>query len=736
MQRLPCSIFGSHMNSANHIWRFATIGGVKRVNLDSGADLLALDTLDQKLWTALSCPVNGLEIDPRTLQLIDTNKDQKIRVPEILAAVKWVLQLLKNPDDLLAGSSILYLDAINTDTKEGKEIYASAKTILNNLGKGNQNFIAIEDTIDTVQIFAGTSFNGDGIITIDSTANHSLKRLIEEICTSIGFLQDRGGKNGIDRTLLETFFDTCTNYYAWQIEAEEKSTEILPFSQDTPTAYAAYLAVKAKIDDYFLRCSLAAFDPNTTDVLNQLNARVASIAHEDLTDKVDEIRNYPLAKIEAGKALNLRVGINPIWQQELKQFSQIIFGSNQETLTETAWNALKNTFTGYEQWRNKETGNEVASLGMERIKEILHSNYKAELAQLIIEDEAICQEAESIMLVNKLAQYNRDLFTLLRNFVSFNDFYMPGKKAIFQSGTLYIDQRSCDLCLQVNDLDRHNNLVSHSGMFLIYCTCVCRSTAKEIIIVAALTNGDIDNLIVGRNALFYDRSGQDWDATVIKIIDNPISIRQAFWTPYRKISQFVRTQINHFAAAQDNKAQLQAASTIHKTTEKIDEQAPANTGKHEVSADKNSSNPTPFDIGKFVGIFAAISLALGALGGALTSIVGGFMSLIWWKMPLALLGVVLLISGPSMLMAYLKLRKRNLAPLLDANGWAINARATVNIRFGNLLTQIASIPLDAELNLNDPFSKQRVPLWKLAIVFGVAIALITYLLIKYWFRFY
>jgi hypothetical protein len=57
------------METNNHIWRFATIGGVKRVNLDSGADLLALETLDQKLWTALSCPVNGLEIDPQTLQL-------------------------------------------------------------------------------------------------------------------------------------------------------------------------------------------------------------------------------------------------------------------------------------------------------------------------------------------------------------------------------------------------------------------------------------------------------------------------------------------------------------------------------------------------------------------------------------------------------------------------------------------------------------------------------------------
>lgn len=711
---------GSDMNSANHIWRFATIGGVKRVNLDSGADLLALETLDQKLWTALSCPVNGLEIDPQTLQLIDTNNDQKIRVPEILAAVKWVLNLLKNPDDLLAGSSYLYLDAINTETIEGKEIYASAKTILNNLGKRDQDYIAIEDTLDIVKIFAGTSFNGDGIITTDSTRRNELQQLIEEICLSVGSKQDRGGKYGIDLELLQTFFEACENYYSWQIEAQEKASEIMPFGIDTPNAHQAYLAVKSKIDDFFLRCNLAAFDPETTNILNQLNARVADIANEDLNFKMDEMRNYPLAKIEAGKALNLKVGINPIWQNELKQFSQILFGSNQETLTETAWHALKVTFTGYEQWRNKETGNEVATLGMFRIKEILHSNYRAELAQLMMEDSALNKEAESIMLVNKLAHYNRDLFTLLRNFVSFNDFYLPGKKAIFQSGTLFIDQRSCDLCLKVNDMDRHNALVSFSGMFLIYCKCVSKSTSEEMIIVAALTNGDIDNLIVGRNALFYDRSGQDWDATIIKIIDNPISIRQAFFTPYRKISNFISTQVNNFAIAQDNKEQLEANNKIIKATENAKE-----------SAEKPTAPATPFDIGKFVGIFAAISLALGALGGALASLIGGFMALIWWKIPLAILGIILLISGPSMLIAYLKLRKRNLAPLLDANGWAINARATVNIKFGNLLTQIASMPIDAELNLNDPFSKKRVKPWKLALFILLTISIISYLIFKY-----
>ena len=34
---------------------------------------------------------------------------------------------------------------------------------------------------------------------------------------------------------------------------------------------------------------------------------------------------------------------------------------------------------------------------------------------------------------------------------------------------------------------------------------------------------------------------------------------------------------------------------------------------------------------------------------------------------------MLAISGPSMLIAWLKLRQRNIGPILDANGWAVNA---------------------------------------------------------------
>lgn len=241
-------------------------------------------------------------------------------------------------------------------------------------------------------------------------------------------------------------------------------------------------------------------------------------------------------------------------------------------------------------------------------------------------------------------------------------------------------------------------------------------------IVAALTDGDIDNIEVGRNAIFYDRNGEDWDATIVKVIDNPISIRQAFWSPYRKISRFVSTQIEKVASAKEKEVDTAAVSGIQKTTAHVE------AGVKSVAA--APAPPQPFDIGKFVGIFAALSLALGAIGTVVASIVMGFLGLVWWKMPIAIFGIVMCISGPSMIIAWLKLRKRNLAPLLDANGWAINARATINITFGNTLTHLASLPDNAKLNLIDPFAKKRKPIIPIIIITIIVLA-ITGLLLWY-----
>jgi hypothetical protein len=81
--------------------------------------------------------------------------------------------------------------------------------------------------------------------------------------------------------------------------------------------------------------------------------------------------------------------------------------------------------------------------------------------------------------------------------------------------------------------------------------------------------------------------------------------------------------------------------------------------------------------------------------------------MLWWQMPLAILGILLLISVPSMILAWLKLRQRNLGPILDANGWAVNARAKINIPFGASLTGIAKLPPNSTRNLSDPFAEKK-----------------------------
>ncbi|MDO8813183.1 MAG: hypothetical protein Q7J38_14305, partial [Gallionella sp.] len=83
-------------------------------------------------------------------------------------------------------------------------------------------------------------------------------------------------------------------------------------------------------------------------------------------------------------------------------------------------------------------------------------------------------------------------------------------------------------------------------------------------------------------------------------------------------------------------------------------------------------------------------------------------------------GLMLLISGPAMLMAWFKLKKRNLGPILDASGWAINARLLINIPFGTSLTGLADLPEGAQRSLVDPFAEKQV-VWPyyLAIAAGI-----------------
>src|SRR5215472_11892119 len=151
----------SQPGSTSKQWRFFRAGGFDQVKLETGADLMALDQLDLKLWVALACPASGLEFDKTTLALIDTDKDGRVRAPELIAAVKWAGSLLKNPDDLLKAAPMLPLAAINDAVPEGKPIASFARQVL---GKSDADSISLDEAGSAAQTFAAKPFNGDGII--------------------------------------------------------------------------------------------------------------------------------------------------------------------------------------------------------------------------------------------------------------------------------------------------------------------------------------------------------------------------------------------------------------------------------------------------------------------------------------------------------------------------------------------------------------------------------------------
>ena len=528
-------------------WKFATIGGNTRVQLTSGEDIRHLGELDQKMWTVLSCPTKGFEMDETSLTLLDLDADGHVKVNEIIAASEWLCSVLKSPDTLLPGKDVLKLDEIQDEA-----ILAVAKEVA-----GEKDEVALADVEAAI-----------AAVTI-----------------------------------------------------EEQPLPEAPYAADI---IAAYKEKEAEYNEYFKKkglekLGLASIDPE---------APVPGIEEKKWKEMGEKI-----AAFEAGTA-----------------------AANEANAAAMA--------AGTAKYRD----------------------------------------------LRKLLYLNRDFYMLLRNYITFQDFYSPKKehKAVFQAGTLIIDQRACHLCMKVHNPAAHGTMAPASGIYLLYCTCTNKQQGKTLEIVAAMTMGETGDLYVGKNAIFYDRDGLDYDAVITKIIDNPISIRQAFWNPYRRLAKWVEDMINKRAAEKDSKMMAEA-------TNKLETTATAETAEKKEALKLSQQ----FDIAKFAGIFAAIGMAVGLIGAALADFFSAFT--VWWHWVVFFVVLLLIISGPSMIMAWLKLRRRNIGPLLNANGWAVNAASLINIPFGATLTDMVKFPI---VKAKDPFADE-VPVWRKCLYWLFCIAVVV-----------
>ena len=637
-------------------WNFFRAGGVWQTRIDTPDDIDNLEKLDRKLWAALACPVEGMNFDPCTLAKIDSDHDGFIRVDEVISAVKWTRSLLKDRSSMFSNTGSLSIDNIDDSSSDGNILKDSAKKILSDLGKSGSKEISLSDVSNETAIFAGTPFNADGIITALSCDTDSERAVLEDVIKIFGSKKDRSGLDGTTSADLKNFYSKLREYEAW---LERKDEMYLPL-------FEKFSAVESKLDDFFIRCEIIAFQPDSERILKASAEEIVG-AIGDSADS-SKLEKLPAARPNPEKILRLSE-INPAYLDRvsalLEALPREIRSSKDGELSVSEWEKLKKILAPARAW-NEEKMEDVSLLGDDRVREILSQNDEKNFER-IFEREASRGEAVANMeKVERLVRFNANLVPFLRNFVNFSDFYSGKGGAAFQFGKLFIDRKECDLCVKVNDVAKHAAMAPLSYACLLYCVCR-RADRPDFTIAAAVTSGDSQNLIVGRNGIFYDKQGLDWNATIIKIVENPIEISQAFWAPYKRFVNWATEQIAKFASGLD-------ADVEKNLRDQVSEQNPAKK----------------ID----VGTVAALGVAISGLTAVFGMILNSFFKLGFW-MPLGIVGVILAISLPSVLIAAMKLKNRNLGPLLDANGWAVNTLAKISIPFGGKLTKTASLPKDS-----------------------------------------
>ncbi|WP_418316968.1 hypothetical protein [Piscinibacter sakaiensis] len=701
------------MASSDHRWKFIRSGGIDQVVIRSGADIVNLDQLDQKLWVALACPTRGIEFDPRTLDLIDANNDGRIRPPELIAVSHWVRDHFADPDLLMKGGDSVPLSAIRTDTDGGAAMHAHAREVLGVVGKADAEAISLTDLQQRTKVLSDRGFNGDGVVPESAADDPEVAELIGKIIDAVGGVADRNGKLGVDAAHAKQFFEQARALHGWRAKAAADEA-LRPLGDESRSAAEALIAVREKVDDYFVRCRVAAYDPAAAAPLNPSTDDYRALHQSLLARSTAEIEKMPLATAAPDRPLPLRERLNPAWAARIEALrvktAEPLLGRSLDELTEDEWIELKRRLGPCSGWLAERPQTKLDSLAPAALDKLIDGTAEQRLTALIARDEAAGPSNKAMIELEKLVRFQRDLVHLLNNFVSFAEFYSR-QGAIFEAGLLYLDARSCELAIEVTDPARHAKLAGLAKAYLAYCDCTRDGEKKKI--VAAFTNGDIDFLFEGRNGVFYDRAGRDWDATITKVIENPMSIRQAFFSPYKKFVRMIEEQVAKRAAESEKRSQS-ALGNVASRAAHADQAGKAGAGAAAAAA--KDAGPK-ID----VGTVAALGVALGSISTVIVAVFSRFIELGWW-LPAGLFGIMMAISGPSMLIAWLKLRQRSLGPLLDASGWAINGRMRINVPLGASLTQIAELPAGAERRMSDPHQGNdgsRI-FWLLVLLLAVA----------------
>ena len=551
---------------------------------------------------------------------------------------------------------------------------------------------------DRKKILSAADANGDGIIPPEIATDSETAQFLKDIIATVGGAADAGGRNGVTEAGLKQFLDEAAAFVAWHdrglIPEGEEHTPLMPLGAETEQVFTAFAAVRDKVDEFFHVCATVAYDAGAGP-----SFRLEAGTTEGLGDR---LRAAPCAPVTPGGALNLQGPLNPLYEKPLRALAQSVLspvlGNEVQVLTREGWERVCATLDAHVTWKAERPATSVESLGPDRLRGYLAPRFRDEVLAFIEADRQVAEELDAGAQVEKLILYQRWILEFANNFVSFAYLYAPEERALFELGTLIMDGRQFALSTRVENRATHAQTVQNSRLFILYLELTQHADGEKVELATAVTSGGKGNLWVGKHGLFIDRDGRQRDARVVQIIENPISLREALLMPFRRIGQLVQSQVEKFSGSGQKALEDQVgrqAATAGAGIQSAVQTQPPTPGQ--------AAAPPTHTARDFLVVGSVAVAALGTAFAYITKTLAAVKNP--WTIATVFGVIVLLVLVPTVIIAWIKLRGRDVGALLEASGWAINGRIRLTRVMNGVFTRRPGLPKGAKKQRLDVLEK-------------------------------
>ena len=690
---------------------FRRIGGAGQLALRDIDDLPHVLELDEAHWALTGIDIDFLRTDRQFLDFIDEDHNGIIQADEVKRAVAWFLAHIRPEARPELGSPELRLDSIDVSAPEGAALFAAARVVLRNLGIPDSPVLSLSQIRNDDGILSNACCNGDGVITPGCFTgdcregasaipeNPHLAEIVSRIMEIIGSCRDLTGAEGINRELLDSFRSGAEQYLSWY-EAPENRPELLrPCGERTADFAAAVENLQERIDRYFLHCAALDFLPG-------LSCRPPLVEGDgDLPESApmqELLEKLPIATPRPDRVLDFSAPLNPLYEKELHALAahpamaEFLTGS---VLSEAMWRRLTSLLAPCLEWKNAEPDKAYEKIEPAILKQWLTDGSLEELRRRIDEDLTIARELTAYHSLIKLTLFQQYLLEFLNNYVSLGALFNPRAASMLQTGKLVMDGRHYTFATPVKNLAEHKRIATMSDICVLYVEATTGRTenARRMTLAVAVTSGNIRNLVIGKHGICYAVDGSVWDARIIDLIQQPVSISEALKMPFFRFGEFVARLADRFFSTKSTEVQKTLEKTIT-TGAVLTPPAPAPAAKPQ----------TPAVSGSMMLMGGGIGIA--AIGSSVAFIIKSLQNISILNVLAVLLGIILIFGGPMVVISLVKLYRRNISRFLEANSCAVNRPMRLSRKLGLVFTFAPPLPRAGLLkeDLVDLFRKPTV----------------------------